>query len=204
MPKGPTKRRPETRRRLLDAAMEAFAELGFGGATIDEICRRAGYTTGAYYSNFASKDELFYALFDEHAGRAIERAASRLANLEDLSPNEDKLPAIFTGLDPEERQWYMVSTEFSLYAIRNPEAAAVLAEHDAKIRAQLTQVLAAQFDRLGRRPRVDLDQLARLLIAVREGALLQSLVEPDALPPGTLEQTFVPPLLRVVSEEVTA
>lgn len=198
MPKGPTKRRPQTRARLLDAAMEAFAELGFRGATIDEICRRAGYTTGAYYSNFASKDELFFALFDEHAARELDRITARLARLDD--PTSAQLAALAAEIDPDEQRWFVVSTEFTLYAGRNPEAAHVLAGHDAKVRATLSHALSELFDRMGRRPVVDPDHLARLLIAIREGGLMQSLVEPDQLPPGTLERTFLPALLQATSE----
>ncbi|MFJ9713233.1 TetR/AcrR family transcriptional regulator [Streptomyces sp. NPDC101234] len=198
MPKGPTRRRPQTRARLLEAAMDAFAEAGFGATSIDEICRRAGYTTGAYYSNFSSKDELFFALFDEHAARALERLVSKVADLTAGDPTPEQIAGVLADLSPEERRWYVVSTEFTLYALRNPEAAQVLADHDAKARAELVRILTAYFTCRGREPAVDLDQLARLIIAIREGALLQSLVEPDALPTGTLEAAFLPALLRSV------
>jgi AcrR family transcriptional regulator len=56
-----TKRRAETRQRLLQAALEVFAQEGFGRSTVDQVCARAGYTRGAFYSNFATLDELFLA-----------------------------------------------------------------------------------------------------------------------------------------------
>ncbi|NEB04188.1 TetR/AcrR family transcriptional regulator [Streptomyces sp. SID13726] len=196
MPKGPTKRRPQTRARLLEAAMDAFAEAGFGATSIDEICRRAGYTTGAYYSNFSSKDELFFALFDEHAAQALDRLVSKVAGLADGNLTPEEIAGILADLSPEERRWYLVSTEFTLYAMRNPEAAGLLADHDARARAELVRILTAYLTRMGRESAVDLDLLARLIIAIREGALLQSLVEPDALPTGTLEAAFLPTLLR--------
>ena len=55
----PTRRRAETRSRLLRAALEVFSEKGFGRTTVDDVCARAGYTRGAFYSNFVSLDELF-------------------------------------------------------------------------------------------------------------------------------------------------
>src|SRR5580698_1973609 len=64
MPRGITKRRPITITALLDAAMELFAEHGYGATSIPEICARAGLTKGAFYSNFANKDALFLALLD--------------------------------------------------------------------------------------------------------------------------------------------
>jgi AcrR family transcriptional regulator len=198
MPKGPTKRRPETRARLLNAAIEAFAEVGFRGATIDEICRRAGYTTGAYYSNFSSKDQLFFALFDEHAANELDRLVRRLAQLDDPTATE-QLAMLAGDLGPDEHRWFLVSTEFTLYASRNPEAARVLAEHDARVRAVLVPALAQLYDRMGRRPTVDLDLLARLIVAIREGGLMQSIVEPAELPSGSLERAFLHLLLRAAS-----
>ena len=72
MPRGTTKRRPITITALLDAAMELFAEQGYGGTSIPDICLRAGLTKGAFYSNFANKDALFLALLD----RSWERRAT--------------------------------------------------------------------------------------------------------------------------------
>ncbi|MFD8495777.1 TetR/AcrR family transcriptional regulator [Amycolatopsis sp. NPDC059657] len=191
MPKGTTKRRPETLARLLDAAFEGFAELGFHAATIPEICRRAGYTHGAFYSNFTSKDELFFALFDRHAAATLDRIAALTGEHLTVAEFVDRVSRI----DDDERAWYLVTTEFTLYAIRNPAAAKRLAEHDAKLRAELVQVLETT---LGPSAKVDLDQLARLLIAIREGALAQSYVEPAELPPGTLERAFLPTILKAL------
>ncbi|MDQ3789200.1 MAG: TetR/AcrR family transcriptional regulator, partial [Actinomycetota bacterium] len=53
-----------TRARLLDAAEEVFAEHGFGRTTLEQIAERAGYTRGAVYANFTSKDDLFLAVLD--------------------------------------------------------------------------------------------------------------------------------------------
>ncbi len=56
-----------TRRRLLDAAQEVFAEHGFDGASIDEICTRAGFSRGAFYSNFSDKADLLITLCERRA-----------------------------------------------------------------------------------------------------------------------------------------
>jgi AcrR family transcriptional regulator len=47
------------------AASEVFAESGFDGASVEAICERAGFTRGAFYSNFASKEELFFGLVQQ-------------------------------------------------------------------------------------------------------------------------------------------
>src|ERR1700734_303074 len=120
MPRGITKRRPITITALLDAAMELFAEKGFGATSIPEICARAGLTKGAFYSNFANKDALFLALLDrswERRGawiRGAVPAGDALAHPpvpEAAPPPASGAPSAGPVLD---RQWTLVSTEFSL------------------------------------------------------------------------------------------
>jgi AcrR family transcriptional regulator len=205
VPKGMTKRRPQTLSRLLDAALEAFAATGFGGTRIEDVCERAGYTRGAFYSNFASKDELFFALFDRHAARVLDRFEKQAAALGAGPVTLESIAAALAEFDDDERTWYLVTTEFTLSAIRDPDAARRLAEHDARLRAEATRLLGELLTRAGvrLRPAFELETLVRMLIAIREGALAQSYVEPEALPPGTLERRFLPALLGAVTAGAT-
>ncbi|MFB8407409.1 TetR/AcrR family transcriptional regulator [Streptomyces sp. NPDC055912] len=202
MPKGVTRRRPRTRAALLKAALETFAEHGFHATTIEQICERAGYTRGAYYSNFASKEELFLALFDEHSDRTVRRLAESIDALTAEEYTLTRLAELAARVEPDERDWYLVTTEFTLHAIRDPQAAWVLARHDARLRTEIARGLTLVLRRAGRELTVDADRFARLLIALREGALAQSYVEPAELPPGSLERQFLAPLLEVSTREI--
>src|SRR5699024_3701144 len=77
---GTTRRRAETRQRLMDAAYEVFAEYSIRDAPTELICDRAGFTRGAFYSNFSSKEDLFLAVFDQQLSRRVEgdRKSTRL------------------------------------------------------------------------------------------------------------------------------
>src|SRR3954464_321837 len=77
------RRRAETVERLLDAALETFAEIGFAAASVEDVCRRGGFTRGAFYSSFRSKDELFAALFERETERNLALAEEQLAGLTD-------------------------------------------------------------------------------------------------------------------------
>lgn len=203
MPKGVTKRRPRTRAALLRAALETFAEHGFHAVSIEQICERAGFTRGAYYSNFASKEELFLALFDEHGERVVRRLAEAI---DALAPEECTLEwfaELVARIEPDERDWYLVSMEFTLHAIRDPRAAWVLARHEARLRAELARGLELVVHRAGRELTMDADRLTRLIVALREGGLAQSYVEPDEFPPGSLERGFLAPLLKSATRPVT-
>ncbi len=198
MPRGPTKRRPKTKAALLSAARDVFAERGFHGSTIGAISERAGLTTGAFYSNFDSKDALFLALFDQHSHDVVERLKNIVS---EALRSKDPIAALVAAMsedDEGEPGWFLVSMEYTLHAIRNPAAARALADHDRRLRAELVQLLRQLLESSGHRSDVDLDMLARLLVAIHEGSLAQSLVERDELSIGQLERTYLATILHSV------
>src|ERR1700692_3617117 len=73
--------RQNTRERLLAAARSVFARSGFHGASVEEIASKAGFSTGALYSNFDGKEDLFLVLMereiDEHAREISQAVAMR-------------------------------------------------------------------------------------------------------------------------------
>src|SRR4249920_557563 len=75
----PERRRALTRRHLLEAAGVVFARQGFHGATLDEVAATAGFTKGAVYSNFTSKDDLFLALLEDRTERQLAVVSDVLA-----------------------------------------------------------------------------------------------------------------------------
>jgi AcrR family transcriptional regulator len=196
----PKRRRSATRARLLDGALEVFAERGFHGASVEDICERAGFTRGAFYSNFASKDELVLALFQATTDRLLEQIAALLPEL--ANQPGTLLDAVLGLLDdaaPDQRQWHLISTEFTLHALRHPEAARALNEQRAMFRASLTQLVEEITETSGMTLSVPAEQFVRLVMALHEGARSQSLLEPRKVPAGSLEHTFLPMVLTAVS-----
>ncbi len=116
--------RPATRERLLDAASEVFGERGFAAATVEEVCERAGFTRGAFYSNFATKEELLLALLDREEAQVLERLSAAV----DTATRDSSLVSVVTGrlfdLQPFGSGNYGLRAELSLLAVRNPELAA--------------------------------------------------------------------------------
>ena len=108
-----TKRRAETRARLLDAAFRVFAAKGFGPARIDDVCEAAGYTRGAFYSNFGTLDELFFALYDERAAIIASQVADALT-AEPPAPIEPSIHAVIARTAATlllDRDWLLVKTD---------------------------------------------------------------------------------------------
>ncbi|WP_071289798.1 TetR/AcrR family transcriptional regulator [Mycolicibacterium llatzerense] len=203
MPRGSTGQRVRTRTRLLEAALNAFAERGFYGASIEYICEQAGFTRGAFYSNFPSKDELFFALFDAHGDQIIARLRAALEESRKSNDPVARFVALIDKKDDEERRWYLISTEFTLYAIRETAAAAPLAEHDARIRREAVDVINELMAISGRELLIDAEIIARMASAVQEGAAAQAYVEPDHIDAQLMERLLLPAILRTYSRPRT-
>ncbi|MET9270143.1 TetR/AcrR family transcriptional regulator [Kribbella sp. NPDC003557] len=196
----PKRRRSNTRARLLEGALEVFAERGFHGASVEDICERAGFTRGAFYSNFGSKDELVLALFQATTDRLLEQIE---ALLPDLGTQPGTLLDAVLGLLDEaaadQRQWHLISAEFTLHALRDPEAAQALNKQRAMFRESLTRLVEQIAETGGLELTVPAEQFVRMVIALHEGARSQSLLEPRKVPAGSLEHTFLPMVLEAVS-----
>jgi len=175
-------RRAQTRARLLDAAAEVFARLGFHAATVDDVAAAAGYTKGAVYSNFAGKDALFLALLDRH----LDAQFAQMERLFAIEATDDLLGAV----EHESAQaaqtgtaFGLLTMEFWLYAMRDATAKAALAERYARMRGRLAELIAERHAARGVVPPQPPADVAALVLALDAGLFLQHLADPDALPP---------------------
>jgi AcrR family transcriptional regulator len=189
-----SRKRRQTQARLLDAALDAFAERGFFGTSVEDVCERAGFSRGAFYSNFSSKDELLVALYDR-------QATTILATLTALEPAgatvADVLAELIAAI-PRDRRWFLVGTEFALHAVRDPAVGAAYAAARARVRARFADRFGEVLDRLGHELTVPVEDLIRWLFAVYEGGLAQAYVEPEALRPNEIAGQVVPLLVSAV------
>ncbi|MBB2976681.1 AcrR family transcriptional regulator [Microbacterium endophyticum] len=128
----PSRRRELTRQRLLDAAQQVFAEVGLDAASVEEVCERAGFTRGAFYSNFESKEELFLALVDRVSTERLDSARQHLASLElsgdfVLTSGQGAVTRLVQQVldaSGEDRLGVLLTCEIRVHALRQPELAA--------------------------------------------------------------------------------
>jgi AcrR family transcriptional regulator len=195
-----SRKRQQTQARLLDAALDAFAEKGFHGTSVEEVCERANFSRGAFYSNYSSKTELFVALYHRHA-EGILAGLAKHAQV-DQSPNRplDAVIAELVTSIPHDRRWFLITAEFALQAVRNPAAAKVYAAARARVRASFAERITEILARYGWELTVPADALVRWLFAMHEGAVAQSYLEPDLLTPHELSEQVVPLLLAAVTK----
>ncbi|KAB1148040.1 helix-turn-helix transcriptional regulator [Streptomyces luteolifulvus] len=174
-----TRRRVRTRANLLDAAFAVFAAKGFGRVSIEEVCEAAGYSRGAFYSNFASLDELFFALYRQRADLIAQQVADALAldgpDL-DVPASVDRVGRVLL-LD---RDWLLVKTDFLVHAARDPGVAQTLLEHRARLRRAIADRLARAQGHTAL-PAVlgDADAAAHAVVAAYDGVTTQLLLDQD-------------------------
>jgi len=182
------RRREMTRRHLMDAAATVFARDGFHGASLDEVAATAGFTKGAVYSNFKSKEDLFLAVFDDRLTREAEEMSSVLAeHAAAVGYDPDQLPQVRSVIERTwDDEWTALYLEFVLYARRNPDAAAKLAASARRQRATTIGMLEAAYSSVGAQPDFPIPLLATLSMALFEGLGLGRLVDPPAFDQQTL------------------
>jgi len=181
-PLTPERRRALTRRHLLEAAAVVFARDGFHRATLDAVAAAAGFTKGAVYSNWRSKDDLFVALLDDRIER--QHAVIREVLGDDPVHDDDNLARVAqvlrSGVMSWDDTWSALYLEFVVYARRNAEARAKLAAALHRSHALSADLISRARSRLAGDPKYTSDELAFISMALFEGLGMARFVDPDA------------------------
>jgi AcrR family transcriptional regulator len=184
--------RRDAKQELLRAAADVFAERGFRDASIDEVAKRAGYSKGAVYWHFESKDDLFFTLVEEH----VDRPMREMIGLLEAAPAErDMAPEgsrRFAELLAGQREWLLLDNEYWSQAVRDPDLRRRYAKRRRELRATLGKALAARARTLGAgQIGIDPKRVATAIMALSIGLAQQALVDPRAVPDDLLGETIV-------------
>ena len=169
-----SRRREATRQKLLDAAAQVFAEEGLDAASVEAICERAGFTRGAFYSNFDSKDELFLELAGRVARARVASVRERVAQLEREGGLHlvatDALTIVEQVLDVsgDDRLAILLMSEIRIHALRDPQLGAAYLAQDAEMLASVAQIITDIGLAKSIRFRLPADDVARLMLTVWE------------------------------------
>ena len=173
-------RTAHTRLKLLAASKRIFAQVGFEAARLEDIAAGAGYTRGAFYAHFKSKEDIFFALFEEWVGERIESVTSAVRAHHDPLEKLAALRKHYAEI-AKDRRLVLISLEFKLYALRHPEAHARLRNRHRRIRASFGVLLSELLRSLGQTLPVKNPAASACLGAVSQGLLLEHLVDPKTL-----------------------
>jgi AcrR family transcriptional regulator len=178
-------KRAQTRERLLEAAERVFLRRGLQGSSVEEISAEAGFTRGAFYSNFESKEQLFVELlharvYDSYREMALETQAQEGSPRERLRWGIERIRDVQAG---EDGRWlFRLWLECLTRAARDDEFRGLAASFWSGNRALLTSQVESVFAEIGRKLPLPAEQIATAMIALDVGLAVQHLVDPDAVP----------------------
>jgi AcrR family transcriptional regulator len=185
------RRRAMTRQHLLDAAAIVFARNGFHGSTLDEVAATAGFTKGAVYSNFKSKDDLFLELVDDRIDRQFAVVSEILeTGSHEAAEQFPRIREIFRSDMFWDDDFVTLWLEFVLYARRNPELQEKLAASAQRSRAQVQALIEHEYEIIGVSPSYPARDLAEISLALFNGLGFDRLVNPSAVTDQTLDTTL--------------
>ena len=194
MPKRVTRaeRQAETRAALIEAAGRVIAQRGFHGASIEAITAEAGYTGGAFYANFSSKEDLFVELLEQRVfGEWRKIAAASVAD-PTRRPTAREVGEISAAMNrhPDSPWIIQLWLELMANARRNERLRRVAAELWRGSRAMSTAILTAAYEAAGTQPPVPVEHLVSAMMALDTGLSLQHYVDPEAAPLQLLPELF--------------
>ncbi|WP_396658569.1 TetR family transcriptional regulator [Microbacterium sp.] len=162
--------RERTRALLLEAASEVFAEVGLDAASVEAICERAGFTRGAFYSNFESKEELMLALTTQIAEQKMALVTQRARELQEagvqLAPSELVERMLDVAID--RRAGILLTSEIRTRALRDPRLAETYLAWQAGIVERIGVVVAELGRVYGLKPRIPEPEFARVIMQTWE------------------------------------
>ena len=174
--------RDDTREKLFEAAARVCEEQGIGGASIEDIAAAAGFTRGAFYSNFKSKDELIIAMIEEHVEQSIRRMHELLAEHKTLPDfinalrNMDRSKQDPLGRSP------LLHMEMILFVARAEKRRPELAKRLRAGRKLITDILETTSKNSGWNPAIDPAWMGAIVLAMEDGFRLHRLIDPETTP----------------------
>ena len=198
--------REQTTQRLLDAALKLIAKKGLEAASVETLAAAAGYTRGAFYSNFSSKDDLFIELLR----RDHQKATAELNALRDASLPVDQVQSRareIYGQMYRDNESFMIWTEARMLAARDVRFRAKLNALMTEKRAQIADFIRYFYERVGVAPAVPPEQLAMGFMSLAEGVKLYMMSSPAEMTGPIAESllsVFVDSIMRLARLEADA
>jgi AcrR family transcriptional regulator len=173
----------DTRAHLVGAAAGVFARRGFQAARIEEIAEQAGYSHGAVYSNFAGKEELFLAVFDDYMTKRIDEVTQATETEGSFAERARAAADQWMHRFSEDRETFLLHLEFMIHAARNPRLSKQLGQRMAALRLEIERRLTEHEAGSDTAPPVPEADLALILRALGIGLAVEALNEPGQVNP---------------------
>jgi len=170
-PLTPERRRQLTRSALVDAAIEVFAKKGFDGSSLEEIAETAGFTRGAIYSNFGSKEDLMLAVVERYNETLVGSFSDTLERAADISQEEMTVSAaaLWRDLIRRDPNLTALNLEFRVRALRDPAFRARFLELQHENDKHIAELIEREAKTYGIAMKYEAADLAQILNAATVG-----------------------------------
>jgi AcrR family transcriptional regulator len=166
-----------TRSSLLRAAEKLFCKQGLEAASVDEVAQAAGYTKGAFYANFKSKEELFLVMLDERFASELERLDRALAGTQE--PHEEARAAAVDFIHfASDEQWPRLYFQFVAHAARDEDFRQELATRMQAMRERLTELFKRWKSSFEGSPPLPMEDVTAMFCFMADGFLVDRMIEP--------------------------
>ena len=171
--------RAQTVEKLIEAAGRVVARNGFGAASVDQIAAEAGYSRGAFYWNFPSKEVILLELLRRHMDAEMAEIGALVEAAESPSNFAGRV-GLWAESFHADANWALLSAELELFAVRNADFAERYEELQARHRAILAELLTQLFAKAGSELPMRADDLAIIFKALAQGLALRNAARRDA------------------------
>jgi AcrR family transcriptional regulator len=168
------------------SAVKVFARRGLQRGAIDEVVADAGFTKGAFYANFSSKDELLLAMLDEgfavHLREVVRELSGRVSGVDgsEIVQQARMASEDYARHLAAEPDWQRLFFEFVVHATRDEPFHREFVSRYGELRAGVAEVFARRAAEFGVSSPVEVEHLTRMVFAMANGFSLERMLEPEA------------------------
>lgn len=159
-----------------------FEEQGIGGASIEAIAAAAGFTRGAFYSNFTGKDELIIAMLEDHVEQTVRRNLDLLARHKNIADFIEALRTMDRSLQDPLGRSPLLHMEMILFVARAEKRRPELAKRLRARRQLITDIVETALKNAGRSGSLNPAWTGAILLALEDGFRLHRLIDPETTP----------------------
>ena len=212
----PSEKRAHTQELLLAAGRELVVDKGIGAVSVGDVCTRAGFTRGAFYSNFTDMDHFIHRLAENEweamtafvdaavsagpqGGSGVDRTPRADA---DLRAGADPralvdLAGRLMEVVPVSREFYFLQSEFMAYLVRDPERRSALGDGYEVFKRRLGTVLETELAAVGRECVLSVTDTTELFLVDVERSMRLGLIHDDSTLAAYVDRTLAVILLRL-------
>jgi len=150
----------------VEAAAEVFAEKALRRVTVDDIVNAAGFTRGAFYSNFDSIDAVFFEVYADQADLMLAAVRAAIDEVPAADFFLSSLRPVLGALHPFGRRWFLIQNEFALLAVRDADARERFIAQGNRLQEEIFELVRRVLALLDREPVISVEHLTDVLLAL--------------------------------------